>query len=91
MSYAYERSGHPLLKWGMTAPSQTRAPVGSSLGGLVLPLPGAPEPINGAMGACACHKTSAMSGILDTVSGLSLPVKIAGAVGIVLLYKHLRK
>jgi len=54
MRYAYQNSGHPILKWGMAAPSQTRAPR-ASLGSLdtptlVLPKPGAPEPINGCGG-----------------------------------------
>ncbi len=56
---------------------------GSSLDGptVEMPLPraGAPEPL------------PSIGGITDTISGLSTPVKIAGAVGLYLLYKKLSK
>lgn len=102
--YVYQRSGGPLLSWKNGPPRQTRAADAVSLGDLVLPRAGAPEPING-LGAyennggylqtgpgmgCACAGPS-MGGIVDSISGLSTPVKIAGAVGLFLLYKKLKK
>lgn len=92
MKYAYQRQGGPLLNWTRAAPQQTRAAdakalgcgcgpsLGSlgddSLGAMELPRPGAPEPI---------------AGVVDTVTRLPLPAKIAGAVGLYFLFKKLKK
>jgi len=98
-NYAYQRSGHPLLSWKNGPPNQSRSGDTVGLGSLaeptlVLPRPGAPEPING----CECHGKSGVGSIadsidevLDTITGLSMPVKVAGAVGLFLLYKKLKK
>lgn len=48
MKFAYARTGGPLLNWsGPTPPSPSRAGETRSLGGLPIPLPGAPEIIGG--------------------------------------------
>ena len=81
MKYAYQRAGGPILDWKTAPPRQSRASettslgslAGSSLAGptLVLPAPGAPEPVGitrQAMGGCGCSGTSkcgGMGGALD--------------------------
>jgi len=86
MKFAYQRQGGPLLTWGMAAPPPARSAEARSLGSLgggssldhptlVLPLPGAPEPIGvtQAMGGCGCGCgggcKGAMSGIVDAIPG----------------------
>lgn len=86
MKYAYQRDGQPLIFWGTqpSVPRQTRAAdavalgslSGSSLDGptLVLPRPGAPEPILSGMGGCSCSGScgcqgGALSGIAESVPG----------------------
>lgn len=64
MKYAYQRSGAPILDWSSGPPRQSRAADAAALGSLggttlstptlVLPRPGAPEPILGGMGGCSC-------------------------------------
>lgn len=73
MRFAYQYNGAPLLQWNRSAPAQSRASDTVSLGSLggtslagstlskptlVLPLPGAPEPIDithdDGMGGCDC-------------------------------------
>ncbi len=51
MKYAYSNAGNTALRWGMSAPRGSRASDTVALGSLgdptlVLPRPGAPEPIN---------------------------------------------
>lgn len=96
MSYAYQRSGHPILNWKRSVPAQTRAADAVSLGGLVLPAPGAPEPINSpyvAMGCGGCVKQQdVMSGISESLASVSTPVKVGGALVLAyLLHKQLKK
>ena len=86
MRYAYQRAGGPILDWTSGPPLQSRASENvamGSLGGgttldhptLVLPAPGAPEPIGVTQGmsGCSCHGScgcgSGMSGVLDAVPG----------------------
>lgn len=66
MKYIYQRDGAPLIRWQgrNSAPMQTRAADSVALGSLegstldeptlVLPAPGAPEPLNGCQGSCSC-------------------------------------
>jgi hypothetical protein len=87
MKYAYQRNGAPIIAWGRgpSVPHQTRAAdtvALGSLGGttldqptLLLPAPGAPEPILGGMGGCSCSGScgcgpgSGLSGIAESVPG----------------------
>lgn len=91
MKYAYQRTGANLLDWNQSAAPRQSKPAslalgslsgtsltgGTSLSGptLVLPAPGAPEPILGGMGGCSCSgscgcgPSSGMSGIVDSVPG----------------------
>lgn len=102
MKYAYMRGGAPLLRWSQAAPKQSRAGETQSLGSLggttldnptlVLPRPGAPEPIGvSAMGGCGCHGScgcgTGMGGIADAVPGGYLTL---GAVAL-LAWQMLRK
>lgn len=106
--YAYQGSGHPILTWKNGPPRQTRAGDSVSLGStlddptLVLPRPGAPEPLNGLGCADSYMKTSkpctgcrgktGMAGVSESIAALPSGVKIAGAAGLAyLLYKHLKK
>lgn len=100
--YAYQRSGHPILNWNRSMPFQSRAADAVSLGSLegptlVLPRPGAPEPINELANyskkPCAgCGAQEPLSGgVVDTIANLSMPAKIAGALGVYLAYKHFKK
>ncbi len=62
--FAYQHSGHPLLSWKNGPPHQARAAESVSLGSLdeptlVLPAPGAPEPING----LGCLTGSSIGGV----------------------------
>lgn len=92
MKYAYQRAGGPILSWyGSTPPHQTRAAdaaalgslAGSSLDGptLILPLPGAPEPILSGVGGCSCSGScgcgTPLSGIADAVPGGYLTLGVA--------------
>lgn len=105
MRYAYQRDGAPLLQWGMSAPRQSRAADAAALGSLgggttldhptlVLPLPGAPEPVgitrNG-MSGCSCTGTcgcgTPLSGIADAVPGGYLTLGVAAF----LAWKFLKK
>jgi hypothetical protein len=105
-TYAYQGSGHPLLSWKHGPPRQTRAGDAVSLGSLgdptlVLPAPGAPEPINGmgcsgagytAKCGCGCKLKPALEGIADSIGALPASVKIVGAVALAyLLHKQLKK
>lgn len=103
--YAYQRSGGPLLSWKHGPPRQSRAADTVALGTLadptlVLPRPGAPEPINyrtvpylsdaQAMGCSGCR--GAMNGVADTLSALPAPVKVGGLIALAyLLHKQLKK
>lgn len=68
MKYAYQRTGAPILDWSQGPPRQSRAADAVALGSLgggssldhptlLLPAPGAPEPIGvtrSAMSGCSC-------------------------------------
>lgn len=90
MNYAYQRTGAPILQWGRTAPLQSRAADAVSLGSLggttlanptlVLPKPGAPEPVGvtppkvalsgcSCSGSCGCGPAPALSGLVDSIPG----------------------
>ncbi len=87
MKFAYNRAGGAMYNWnGMAAPSQSRAAPSSlgSLGGttlsqptLLLPRPGAPEPIGvsqgmggcGCSGSCGCGPKSPMGDFIDSIPG----------------------
>lgn len=69
---------------------------------LNLPVPGGPEILPSGMGDCGCGcrgagtcktgtVTTAMSGVMDTVAGLSPAAKIAAAIGAYYLYKKMKK
>lgn len=103
MNYAYRRAGGPLLSWGSTAPRQAKAAPGSlgSLEGptIVLPAPGAPEPIGvtrRAMSGCGCgcggscgggHSHSAVGDFVDAIPGGYITLAIVGIVA----WKMLKK
>lgn len=98
---AYQNAGGP-MSWKHGPPVQSRAADAVSLGSLgdptlVLPVPGGPEPLNYTMvpmsGCGGCKgKRKAMSGVSDTIAGLSTPVKVGGALLLAyLLHKHLKK
>lgn len=83
IKYAYLRNGAPLIRWGTMAPHQSRAADTVSLGSLggttldtptlILPRPGAPEPLplNGCScsGTCGCGPGTGLSGIADSIPG----------------------
>jgi|SRR5215470_4767702 len=96
--YIYQRSGGPLITWTgrNSAPMQSRAADTVALGSLgdptlVLPAPGAPEPLNGISckcgGSCGCSGASPMSGITDTLAANPLLT----AVGAYLAYRWWKK
>lgn len=97
MKYAYERQGSGLLTWGMAAPKESRAGETASLGSLggatlVLPAPGAPEPILSGVGGCSCQGScgcggGAMSDFVDSVPGGYITLGVAAF----LAWKMLRK
>lgn len=101
MRYAYQNSGGQMIRWGRSAPAQTRAGDTVGLGSLgdptiVMPRPGAPEPINGSYISMGCSGCSGgMAGDVDwgrTVASLPASVKIGGALALAyLLHKHLKK
>ena len=83
-TYAYQRTGAPLLTWKHGPPYQTRAADAKSLGSLgdptvtlPLPRPGSPEPVGG----CGCGGDAV---VIDVMS----PSFVVGAlVGFLLLPK----
>jgi hypothetical protein len=105
MRYAYQYAGGPLVRWGQSAPLQSRAADtvalgslgGSTLSGptLVLPAPGAPEPIGvtrGALNGCSCHGSCGcgMGDVFDAVPGGMVGAIAIGA-GAFLLWKALKR
>jgi hypothetical protein len=103
MNYAYRRAGGPLMTWGTTVPRQAKAAPGAlgSLGNptLILPAPGAPEPIGvtrGAMGGCGCsgscgcgggHSHSAVGDFVDSIPGGYIGL----AIGVFIAWKFFAK
>ncbi len=110
MKFAYLRDGSPLLDWRSgIPPQQSRAADAAALGSLggttldaptlILPRPGAPEPIGvtvpgpprPSLMGCSCHGScgcgSGLSGIADAVPGGYLTL----GVGVFLLWRMLRK
>jgi hypothetical protein len=83
MKYAYRRAGGPILDWRTGPPPQSRAADAVALGSLggsslsqptlVLPAPGAPEPIgvSRAMSGCSCRGSCGcgMSGVESIPGG----------------------
>lgn len=87
MKFAYLRAGGPILDWNTrTAPSQSRAADAVALGSLggstlddptlVLPAPGAPEPVGVTrppMSGCSCSGSCGcgpgMGGLVDSIPG----------------------
>lgn len=94
MSYAYQRSGHPILSWKRSVPVQSRAADAVSLGGLVLPAAGAPEPINSpyvSMGCSGCPRAG-VGDVGATIAALPTGVKVGGALVLAyMLHKQLKK
>jgi len=108
MKFAYSRGGGPLLDWSSGPPRQTRAADATALGSLgtsslsgptlVLPAPGAPEPIgvsNQAMGGCSCSGScgcgtgSPLGDIASSVPGGYVTIlAVAGLVAWKLLRKR---
>jgi hypothetical protein len=102
--YVYQRAGGPILDWRNGVPRQSRAADAVSLGSLagttlddptlVLPAPGAPEPVgisrgalSGCGGGCGCAKCGGLSGVADSVPGGYVTLGVAAY----LLWKLLRK
>lgn len=109
MKFAYQRGGAPLVRWDSrmgTPPYQARAADTLSLGSLagstlddptlVLPRPGAPEPISG-LGGCACSGTcgcgskAPLAGIADAVPGGYLGLAAIGAAAWFLLLRRKKR
>ncbi len=106
MKYAYQRTGAPILDWRSGPPLQSRAADSVALGSLgggttldhptlVLPAPGAPEPIGvtrGGMGGCSCSGSCgcgpAMGGIIDAIPGGIVTVGIAAVVAFCLFKRR---
>lgn len=98
MKYAYQRGGGPLVTWGASAPQQSRAADAAALGSLggstlseptlLLPAPGAPEPILSGLSGCSCHgscgcggsASAALSDIADSVPGGFVTLGVAALV-----------
>jgi len=90
MRYLYQRSGGPLITWSgrNSAPPQSRAADTVALGSLegtslsrptlVLPAPGAPEPLNGI--SCKCGGTCGCSGSAAAMSGLPIVDDVVTAI-----------
>ncbi len=109
MKFAYQRDGARLVSWNSPhgiPPYQARAADTLSLGSLagstldnptlVLPRPGAPEPISGlggcsCSGTCGCGSRAPMAGIADAVPGGYLGLAAAGLVAWLLLRGKKRK
>lgn len=103
MKYAYRRAGGPILDWRTGPPLQSRAADSVALGSLgggssldhptlVLPAPGAPEPIGvvrSGMGGCSCRGSCGcgMGGVVDSIPGGWLTV----GVGAYLLWRLMGK
>jgi len=104
MKYAYQRGGAPILDWSRGAPRQSRAAdtvalgslAGSSLDDptLVLPAPGAPEPIGMAgcscTGTCGCTTSGALGALgdlADSIPGGYVTLGIAALVAWKLLHR----
>jgi hypothetical protein len=113
MKFAYQRQGGPLVTWGQAAPKQSRAAETSGLGSLggttldeptlVLPAPGAPEPIGvtppssytrpvGPLNGCSCHGScgcgGSLSGFVDSVPGGYITLGVAAFLAWRMLRKH---
>jgi hypothetical protein len=79
VKFAYQRTGRPLLQWGLTSPSQSRGAdarslgslSGDTLGALPLPLPGAPEPVQFGCSGCTGMGRLTLPGELSKHGGLS--------------------
>lgn len=82
--YAYQNSGHPILTWKGGPPRQTRAADSVALGGLVLPRPGAPEPINDATipvsGNYMKTPMGCGGGCMGDAEGTATAVKVGSAI-----------
>jgi hypothetical protein len=99
MRYAYQRTGGPILDWTRGPPLQSRAADSVALGSLggstldqptlVLPAPGAPEPVGMAgcscTGSCGCN---GLGGIVDAIPGGYLTLGVAAFVAWRLLRKR---
>jgi hypothetical protein len=98
MKYAYQRTGAPILNWTSGPPQQSRAADSVALGSLgggttldyptlVLPAPGAPEPVGitrptpASLSGCSCSGScgcgSGMGGMLEAIPGGIVTVGIA--------------
>lgn len=102
MKYVYQRAGGRILDWAGGPPHQSRAADAVSLGSLgdtsldnptlVLPLPGAPEPVGITRPAmsgcgCGCTKRGGMGDLADSVPGGYVTLGVAA----LLIWRMLRK
>lgn len=93
MKYAYQRQGGPILSWNRAAPQQTRAADakalgslgGDTLGAMLLPMPGAPEPISGLGGCGSC---GGMRGTDDAIGEVIRDNKFIIGLGIAAYIGH---
>lgn len=100
MQYPYQDWGKQLT-WRDAPPPGTRAGDTKGLGDyyqgsfIKLPRAGAPEIIRDRTGYagtdCACHDKTGVAGVVESISALSTPVKVAGAVGLYLLIKTMTR
>jgi len=108
MRYAYQRAGGPILTWKGGPPTQTRAGDAKSLGSLgggssldhptlVLPAPGAPEPIGvtqPAMSGCSCSGSCGCGGglgdLVDSIPGGYITLGVAAFIAWRMLGKRRR-
>jgi hypothetical protein len=113
MKYAYQRGGGPLVTWGAAAPKQSRAADAAALGylgylgslgqttlsdpTLLLPAPGAPEPILGGLsgcscsGSCGCGAPASVGDLVDSVPGGYITLGVAAFLAWKLLGKGKRR
>jgi hypothetical protein len=99
MKFAYQYDGGPMT-WRGGVPRQSRASDAKSLGSLgdatlVLPAPGAPEPLNGISckcgGSCGCSGSkSAMDGIADTITSHPVIAAVAAYAAYRMFFKKKR-
>lgn len=107
MKYAYQRGGGPLVTWKQpAAPAQSRAADAAALGSLggttlstptlVLPAPGAPEPILGGLSDCACSGScgcgpASVGDLVDSVPGGYVTLAVAALIAWKVLGKKRRR
>ncbi len=92
----YSRDGAPLLDWKHGPPRQSRAADSVALGSvldeptLVLPLPGAPEPLNGDCG-CGCKGAGTCGKAMGDIASMITPTNLLMVGAAYLVFRHFKK